>query len=169
MTAYASNVHKHPNLKFFPASAEYLYLIASLTNTRSVLLFSLGSAQYVYPEHLELMFERLSLLKEKEIVFTMLEPGDNLEIDPLTFEGSKPRRNFSYTHNYRHYALKYGFEELEWRMISPYPLEKYPDRPGTVHLFGIFKLNNLYVDIPTPLQSTHPTLSQSISPYKPIL
>jgi len=143
VTAYASSVHQHSNLNFFTASAEYLHIIASLTDARSVLVFSAGSSQYVYPEHLDLMFQRLSSLKEKEIIFAFSEPANNIAINPLTFEGSQPRGNFSYTHNYSYYALKYGFEQLEWRMISPYPLEMYPERRGTVHLFGIFRQNHL--------------------------
>jgi hypothetical protein len=143
VTAYASSVHQHSNLNFFTASAEYLHIIASLTDARSVLVFSAGSSQYVYPEHLDLMFQRLSSLKEKEIIFALSEPADNIAINPLTFEGSQPRGNFSYTHNYSYYALKYGFEQLEWRMISPYPLEQYPERWRAVQLFGIFRQSQL--------------------------
>lgn len=136
---YASNVHRYPNLHFLTATAENLHLIASATQGNSVLIFSMGSSQYVYPEHLDQMFLRLSKINDKTIVFYVNEPAHDREVDPLTFNESIPRGNFSYTHNYSYYAIKNSFQVLDWEKISVYvPQEDYPGHFGTVHLSGIF-------------------------------
>ena len=109
-----------------------------MIDQNNVLIFSSGSSQYVYPEDIDLFFARLSKINKNIFIF-ISEPGNDLLNDPITFEGSYPRANSSYTHNYWYYANKHGFLIKEWQKISPYtPQHKFLIHKGTVHLFGIF-------------------------------
>lgn len=137
---YARNLYSQPNLRFLTCSAENLSIIASLSDSDDVVIFSSGSAQFVYPEHLDLMFYRLSRnVRDKTIQFVVNEPGDELDCNPLSMTGSKPRGNFSYTHNYSFYAKKHQFSLLHWELISPYhPQSKFPEHFGACLLSGVF-------------------------------
>jgi len=116
----------------------------ALVAEENVIVLSSGSSQYIYPEHLEVMFDRLSKIgKNKNLQVIFSEPGNDTLSDPLSIIGSEPRGNFSYTHNYSYYAQKNGFDELEWRKICPYtPQEDFPNKLGTIQLYGRFAPKN---------------------------
>ena len=138
VTNYAKSNLKLPNLEFITCSAENIPIIVEMTDKHNVLIFSSGSSQYVYPEDIDLLFDRLSKIN-KNIYLFFNEPGNDLLNDPITFEGSYPRANFSYTHNYSYYANKHEFLIKEWQKISPYtPQHKLPLHKGIVLLFGMF-------------------------------
>lgn len=142
VTNYAKSNIKLPNLEFITCAAENIPIISQMTDKHNVLIFSSGSSQYVYPEDINLLFDRLSKIN-KNIYLFFNEPGNDLLNDPITFEGSYPGGNFSYTHNYSYYANKHGFLIKEWQKISPYtPQHKFPIHKGTIHLFGIFTNTN---------------------------
>ena len=126
------------NIQFFTASAEHVDLIAASVPEKDILIISFGSLQYVYPENLEIMFRRLGRLEHKDLTIIFDEPGNDLHVDPLSINGSLPRGNFSYTHNYAKYAKDFGFGVKDFIKISPYvPHEQYGHH-GTVHLHGYF-------------------------------
>lgn len=107
---YASSIFNLPNLDFITFSAESIHVIASVAMNDQIVILSSGSAQFVHPELLDSMFYRLShYVKRKRIHVIVHEPGNVLDGDPLSIEGSKPRDNFSYTHNYHFYAIRSGF------------------------------------------------------------
>ena len=143
-TLYAEAKLSLPNLKYVTCAAENLAALAAVTSKKRVIIFSSGSAQYVLPENLEQTFKLLSNIKDKEINFVFDEPGNNLNINPLTYQGSYPRGNFSYTHNYKYYAEKHGFKSLKWNLIKPFspPEDFYPYHQGTIHLNGFFIFRN---------------------------
>ena len=138
VTNYAKSNLKLPNLEFITCAAENIPIIVEMTDKHNVLIFSSGSSQYVYPEDIDLLFDRLSKIN-KNIYLFFGEPGNDLLNDPITFEGSYRRGNFSYTHNYSYYANKHKFLIKEWQKISPYtPQHNFPMHKGSIHLFGMF-------------------------------
>ena len=143
-TLYAESKLSLSNLKYVTCAAENLAALANVNSKKKVIIFSSGSAQYVLPENLEQTFKLLSNIKDKEINFVFDEPGNNLNINPLTYQGSYPRGNFSYTHNYKYYAEKHGFKSLKWNLIKPYSPQEdfYPNHQGTIHLNGFFIFSN---------------------------
>ena len=140
VTTQAKTKLSLPNLNYVTLPAESLPALAQTSKKPRVLIFSLGSSQYVYPEQLDYMFRLLSKIENKEIEFILDEPGDNSEINPTILMGSLPRGGFSYTHNYQFYAEKNGFITKTWDLIEPYTPQEdfYPLHQGTVHLNGWF-------------------------------
>lgn len=134
---YAKETFHFKNLTFVACPAENLHLLTFNTQNKCV-IFSNGSAQYVFPEHLDLMFSRLALNCNCEVDVIVLEPGSDDEANPQEIEGSLPRGHFSYTHNYGYYAHKNGFSSLDWRKISPYSGPEHCESKHTCHLFGVF-------------------------------
>ena len=138
VTNYAKSNLKLPNLEFITCAAENIPIIVQMIDNNNVLIFSSGSSQYIFPEDIDLFFARLSKIN-KNIYLFFNEPGNDFLNDPITFEGSYPRANFAYTHNYSYYANKHEFLIKEWQKISPYtPQHNFPMHKGTVHLFGMF-------------------------------
>ena len=140
VTANASKKLSLPNLTYLTCAAEYLPAIAELSNRNQIIIYSSGSAQYVYPEILDYMFFLLSKIKNKKIHLIFDEIGNNRFFDLNNYPGSIPRNNFSYSHNYSFYAKKYNFRINEWNVIEPFlPKENFSkQREGTVHLNGFF-------------------------------
>ena len=125
------------NLDFCTASADNLHVIAQFVETNQVLIFSSGSAQYVYPEHLDLMFKRVILsLKGKKAEFFIGEPAQDA-CTPLQLKGSSPRGNFSYSHDYCYYAEKNGWRAEVWEKVLPYRNEQ-STLNHVCHLIGVF-------------------------------
>lgn len=139
-TSYAKSKFYNSNLKYVTCPAECIPALAEISKRGKIIIFSSGSAQYVFPENLEFTFKLLSEIQNKEIHIIFDEPGNCLNINPETIQGSHPRGNFSYTHNYKFYAERHGFKTSKWDIVRPYlPQEKYfPDHQGTVHLTGWF-------------------------------
>ena len=140
VTSYASKKLSLPNLDYVTCPAESLPALAETSKKQKILIFSSGSSQYVYPEHLDSLFRLLSNIKNKTIDFILNEPGNNLLTNPTTFKGSIPRGNFSYTHNYQFYAEKNKFKTNQWDLIKPFEPQKdfYPKHQGSVILNGWF-------------------------------
>ena len=136
---YAKETFHLKNLVFVACSAENLHLLTFNEQNKCV-IFSNGSAQYVFPEHLGIMFSRLACNCNCEIDVIVLENGDCSGADPLTMKGSLPRGHFSYTHNYKYYAQKHNFASVVWKKIQPYPAAEFPYSFNTCHLFGVFSL-----------------------------
>ena len=109
------------NLKFAVCTAEFIPAIVSSSSFEKVLIFSMGSLQYVYPEHLSVFFENLSIIAGKEISLALNEPGNVSTCEIDTIDRSIPRGNFSYTHNYRNYASVSGFSVVNWDILNPFP------------------------------------------------
>ena len=140
VTTKASRKIILPNLSYLTCSAEYLPAIAEVSNRAQIIIYSSGSAQYVYPEMLDYMFFLFSKIKNKTIHLIFDEIGNNRFFDLRSYPGSIPRNNFSYSHNYSFYAKKYNFKVNEWNIIEPFlPIENFnKKRIGTVHLNGFF-------------------------------
>jgi hypothetical protein len=139
-TDYASKQAILPNLSYVTCPAESIPALAQTVKYERIIIFSSGSAQYVYPESIDTIFRQLSKIKNKKIDFILDEPGYNLSIDPFSFNGSFPSGHFSYTHNYQFYAEKYGFNINNWDLIQPYVPQKdfFPHHQGTfISLAGL--------------------------------
>ncbi len=139
-TSYAKSQFLNSNLKYVTCPAESIPALVEISNKKKLIIYSSGSAQYVFPENLEFTFKLFSKVQNKEINIIFDEPGNCSNINPKTLKGSYPRGNFSYTHNYRYYAEKYGFQTLRWNIIQPFlPQEEFfPHHQGTVQLCGWF-------------------------------
>tara|TARA_B100001057_G_scaffold356483_1_gene358487 strand:- start:463 stop:1371 length:909 start_codon:yes stop_codon:yes gene_type:complete len=142
VTSYAEKQLCLPNLNYVTCPAESIPALAQISKKSKVLIVSIGSSQYVFPENIDTVFRLLSRIKNKTIEFILDEPGSNSEINPLEYKGSIARANFSYTHNYKFYAEKNGFKTKKWNLIEPYQPQKdfYPNYQGTIHLNGCFSL-----------------------------
>ena len=140
VTTHASSKLTLPNLSYLTCPAEYLPAIAEVSNRAQIIIYSSGSAQYVYPEMLDYMFFLFSKIKNKTIHLIFDEIGNNRLVDLNNYPGSIPRSNLSYSHNYSFYAKKYNFKVNEWNVLEPYlPIENFnKQRRGTVHLNGFF-------------------------------
>jgi hypothetical protein len=96
-----------------------------------VVLFSSGSLQYVQPEHIAMLFEKLA--KRRGLELWLLEPAQESGRDPSEVPGSSWQGNFSYTHNYRYYAETGGWQTKICEIIRPYSHDRM--RRSTVHYF----------------------------------
>ena len=127
------------NLKYVTCPAEFLCSIADVSSASRVVVLSSGSSQYVYPEHLDSLFRGLARIRGKQVYFVLIEPGDDRRCPVDEINGSLPRGNFSYTHNYKFYAEKHHFSVEDWRVIRPYPEgSAFSSKKSTVHLYGVF-------------------------------
>lgn len=137
VVAYAEQCLKIQNLSFCTASADNLHLITKYATTRDVIIFSSGSAQYIHPEHLNIMFKRILLsLDNKRAEICLGEPGA-IACNPLHINGSVAGGNFGYIHNYSYYAEKNGWHTNTWNATTPYSNSE-PEHRDTCHLIGIF-------------------------------
>ena len=139
VTSYASKKQKLNNLDYVTCPAESLPAIVQTCKNKRVIIFSIGSCQYVFPENLDLTFRLLSKVNNKEIDFILDESGNNSD-DIMNYKGSLPRGLFSYSHNYKYFAEKYGFATKRWDFVEPFvPKEKFPKYlQNTIKLFGWF-------------------------------
>ncbi len=140
VASYAEKQLCLPNLSYVTCAAESIPALAQISKKSKVLIVSIGSSQYVFPENIDTLFRLLSKIKDKTIEFILDEPGNNSKINPTEYKGSIPRTNFSYTHNYKFYAEKNGFKTKKWNLIEPYQPQKdfYPNHQGTIHLNACF-------------------------------
>lgn len=130
---FARSKHILDNLEFVVKPAHFISDLLEREN-RPVVLFSSGSLQYVHPLHVDLFFKRASALSK--LRFYILEPSSELKCNPLALEGSMPRGNFSWVHNYKYYAEKYGISTKKAELIRPYLSIKHdPVRKATVHYY----------------------------------
>jgi hypothetical protein len=118
---YAQQAHNGENLEFQVFSAANLRTILDQLKGHRVIVFSIGSLQYVQPEHLDAFFNSLgSVIGVLDLEVMLAEPASVKYGDPLSLAGSQPRGSFSYTHNYRKYAERNGFNSLGCNIIHPY-------------------------------------------------
>lgn len=103
---YVADVHRLPNLEFLVGFAQAMPDILDRHRGWPSILFSHGSLQYVQPEHLDIFFRDVAARSDTLLI--LLEPGSAALGPPEELEGSHWRWNFSYTHNYRHYAERHG-------------------------------------------------------------
>lgn len=131
---------KHPNVQFIGTEIDdslvsYLreqYSVKNLTfcnkfaheidtlyrECKSVCVLVSGSFQYVFPEHIDVFFERLPT--DKDVFLLITEPVQALGGDPTAIEGSRLRGQFSYIHNYKYYAQKHDFVIDKLVLIDAY-------------------------------------------------
>ena len=132
--AFSSERYHLPNLRFERCSAKEISCLLSRYRNQRIIEFSSGSLQYVQPEHLEMFFNSLGHIPKLQMV--ALESASESQCNPEELEGSLWRGNFSYTHNYRFYAEKAGFETQMCEIIRPYfPYEDFPKHRNTVNYF----------------------------------
>jgi len=64
----------------------------ALAAEENVIVFSSGSSQYIYLEHLEVMFDRLLKIgKNKNLQVIISEPGNDTLSDPLLISSLRVR------------------------------------------------------------------------------
>lgn len=127
----AARTHRLANLEFATGMAHEIDAVLTAAKGPFV-VFDSGSLQYVQPEHLGRFFE--ALCEQPDLEAILADPASDLPRPPLGSKTSFPRGNFSYSHDYRHYAETAGLHTAEARMIRPYAAED-PDRGHTVHVF----------------------------------
>jgi hypothetical protein len=105
------------NLKYFNCFAEDIIKCINYfeINNKNIILFSIGSLQYVVPYFLKNFF--LSILKIKNLNLFICEPVKLSFIDKNK-EFSEYRGKASYSHLYEKYSLK--FKTIEKKIIRPY-------------------------------------------------
>ena len=131
---YSSQHHSLPNLSFALVSAKDIYNLLQTRATSSILVCSIGSLQYVQPEHLTIFFNSLSKFPNLKILIS--EPANESQGRPDELRKSIWRGNFSYTHDYKYYAEESGIETLECKITKPYtPYNNFPTKRNTVHYF----------------------------------
>jgi len=131
---YSSQHHSLPNLSFALVSAKDIYNLLQTRATSSILVCSIGSLQYVQPEHLTIFFNSLSKFPNLKILIS--EPANESQGRPDELRKSIWRGNFSYTHDYKYYAEESGIETLECEIIKPYiPYNNFPTYRNIVHYF----------------------------------
>ena len=120
--------HQLSNLSFLPIPAQAIPELIG-NHSRSVIVFSSGSLQYVQPEHIQKLF--IELGRRRKVELWLLEPADASAENPLAVPGSRWRGNFSFTHNYRYYAERAGWRTIRCEIIQPYAHDR--RRKTTVH------------------------------------
>lgn len=134
VVSFSRKSHRRKNLTFELASAKDLSDLLTPYAEKRMIVFSSGSLQYVQPEHLHDFFALMNRFQNLRLFVS--EPANESQGRPDELCGSLWRGNFSYTHDYRHYAESSGMETLESRIIRPYwPYEDFPVHRDTVHYF----------------------------------
>jgi len=130
---FCNTKFKFSNLKFFAMSAKDIHQALEVLDNKNIILFSSGSLQYVQPEHLDYFF-KYSLKNNNKIEIHAHESCREKHGEVLDMKGSLPDGNFTYSHNYAHYARKNGWNVLTSKIIRPYvPYDKYPGYLFRVH------------------------------------
>jgi len=128
---YAAKRHAGTNLAFSVHSAKDAADLAGRHGAKPVFVFSSGSLQYVQPEHLQALFDRLAALPDAEI--HLAEPASETGGSPLELSGSRWMGNMAYNHDYGYYARKSGMTDVRAGVVRPYvPAERFPSHAGTV-------------------------------------
>ncbi len=130
---YLNNSYKNQeNLSFVVSWAGETAKEQALDDT---LVFSNGSLQYVYPEHLDMFFKAVAGISNVCLVFS--EPTNFKKICPTKVSGSLPRGKLSYTHNYEFYAGKAEMRVEKVKITKPYDLAS-QSHGYTANYLGIF-------------------------------
>lgn len=114
--------YSYSNLKFFKCYAEDINKCLSYFNisNKNIVLFSVGSLQYVNPFFLEDFF--LKIKNYSRINLFLLEPVSLKFIDNSKLL-SDNRTNISFSHRYDEYVKNLAFNILNNKIIRPYSLE----------------------------------------------
>jgi hypothetical protein len=132
--AYQKQSHNLPNLSFELSSAKNISTLLQPLKNQDILIYSSGSLQYVQPEHISEFFRSLTDYPNLKILLS--EPANESEGKPDQLKKSLWRGNFSYTHDYKHYAEEEGIETVEFKIVKPYvPYKNFPMHRGTVQYF----------------------------------
>jgi hypothetical protein len=130
--AYSAAKHGSERLKFVLWAAKDAAELARPGNRRAV-YFSSGSLNYVQPEHVAKLFTALGERGKTEF---FVQETATLKPRPDSLKGSGWSGNFTYTHDYRHYAESARFKTLDCRIIEPWvPQERYPNQLGVGHYY----------------------------------
>lgn len=133
---YSSKKYSAKNIKFINCPSHYSHLLSIMDNFENYIVFSSGSLQYAFPEHLNDMFKEWS--KKRNVHIIVSEPSSTKKQIPTEIKGSTVRGQCSYTHNYSYYARKNGFNIKEEDLIKPYISEKYKNKRSTCGYFGVY-------------------------------
>ena len=119
ITSRAARSHPLANLTFCVARAHTLFDDIHVPEAAPVVVISSGSLQYVQPEHLAVTFDRLvawgTQATGARILLVESVRDDGRSPDRLG--GSAWRGNFSYTHDYKHYAERAGMRTVEHAIV----------------------------------------------------
>ena len=117
---FQKNKYRDKNFKFFKCYAEEVDKCINYfkLENKNIILFSIGSLQYVVPFYLKDFFSKIN--KFNNINVFINEPVDLRFID-LNKDLSSYRGKTSFSHMYRRYAEK--FEIIEEKIIRPYDKE----------------------------------------------
>ncbi|MES2294513.1 MAG: class I SAM-dependent methyltransferase [Pseudomonadota bacterium] len=114
IVARSNKKYARNNLQFKMGSAHNF--LDSLTTDQDLILFSNGSLQYVQPEHLIQMFERLKA--RGNVMLVLGEPWRETGSPVWGNSQSRDRGNFSFSHEYSRYAEKAGLKIRERKLVS---------------------------------------------------
>ena len=112
--------YNYPNLKYFKCYAEDFDECINFfdISNKNIILFSVGSLQYVNPFFLEELF--LKIREYQMINLFIGEPVSLPFIDNKKKIISKYRRKTSFSHRYDEYAKNSGLNIISSRVIRPY-------------------------------------------------
>jgi len=131
---YSNRYHNLPNLSFKKLSAKEISILLKDSIDKPVLVFSIGSIQYVQPEHLVIFFS--SVVNHKNLKILVSEPGNESKGSPDKLRASIYRGDFSYTHDYKWYAEEVGIVTVKCEIIRPFfPYKDFPEHRNTVIYF----------------------------------
>ena len=114
--------YNYSNLKYFKCYAEDINECVNHFNIsdKNIILFSIGSLQYVNPFFLEEFFSKIKNYKNLNLF--ILDPVSLLFIDNFSLI-SDNRDHISFSHRYDEYAKKLFFNIIENKVIRPYSID----------------------------------------------
>jgi len=135
---FAASRYQLDNLDFVPCQAVDIAELIRNSAHRNVIVFSSGSLSYVFPEHVDEMFRQLSTLENIDrLILCFHEMGLTRNRPPDQVAGSLNVGNFTYSHNYRHYAgMNHIGVDERTSLIYPFITEENKRRhKDTCHYF----------------------------------
>jgi len=127
--------YNYSNLKYFKCYAEDIDKCINYFNIsdKNIILFSVGSLQYINPIFLEEFF--LKIKQFKKINLFIYDPIELSFIEKNKDIISNYRWNSSFSHRYDEYARKFGSKIIESKIIRPFLKEdKHHSKTGNFYL-----------------------------------
>ena len=124
--------YPYKNFKFYKVYAQEIDKVVdhfSLQN-KKIIIFAIGTAQYMSPNELELFFKKISNFKK--INLFLLEPVMISFLDDK--RSSSYRHDISYNHDYKKYAQDHGVKISYSKIIKPYD-KKHHIHKDTAHYY----------------------------------
>ena len=117
-------------MKAYAQDIDLLIQKFSLREKKKI-IFSIGTAQYLSPDELNLFFKKISNIQK--MIFFLMEP---IQISFLNKNNNKSgyRSDISYNHNYRKYAEENNLKILKTDIIKPYS-QKHDFHFDTAHYY----------------------------------